>query len=406
MPSPVPHTAIQCLAAIAQHHGLPINPEQLIDDSYALSAQEPELALLLRMASEIGLKATVSTLSWGELLAQQGDFPILARLANGNAVVIVGVRTEGDGQVALLDPLENRTKVFLLDRESFCKRWRGDVVFLKPRILLSNHEKLIEAIELQNQGKLEIAGQLFRDVLSADPDNAAALYSLGVILLNSGNLSEAIQIIEHGIQVAPHFAPLRFADGEALKAVGKYEDALQSYDESLRINPEYTEALINSGVLLRDLLRHHEALERFGKVLAIDPNHLSALANYAILLTEFKQSEKAIEFFEQLLRLNPNYDYGPGLLCYERLHICDWTDFDKASKTIIEGIRAGRRSCKTLAFMALSDSARDHLLAAQIFAKSYCQKNLYPYGKASIIATIKYAWLMCRQICASTLLVI
>ena len=375
MPSPVPHTAIQCLAAIAQHHGLPINPEQLIDDSYALSAQEPELALLLRMASEIGLKATVSTLSWGELLAQQGDFPILARLANGNAVVIVGVRTEGDGQAALLDPLENRTKVFLLDRESFCKRWRGDVVFLKPRILLSNHEKLIEAIELQNQGQLEIAGQLFRGILSADPDNAAALYSLGVILLNSGNLSEAIQVIKHGIQVAPHFAPLRFADGEALKAAGEHEAALKSYDEALRINPEYTEALINSGVLLRDLLRHHEALERFGKVLAIDPNHLSALANYAILLTEFKQSEKAIEFFEQLLRLNPNYDYGPGLLCYERLHICDWTDFYKASKTIIEGIRAGCRSCKTLAFMALSDSARDHLLAAQIFAKSYCPKK-------------------------------
>ncbi|NJM13797.1 MAG: methyltransferase domain-containing protein, partial [Synechococcaceae cyanobacterium SM1_2_3] len=30
---------------------------------------------------------------------------------------------------------------------------------------------------------------------------------------------------------------------------------------------------------------------------------------------------------------------------------------------------------KTLAFMALSDSARDHLLAAQIFAKSYCPKK-------------------------------
>ncbi len=374
MPSPFPHTAVQCLSAIAQHHGLPINPEQLID-SYALSVQEPESALLLRMSSKIGLKATVDALSWDDLFAQQTAFPILARLANGNAVIIVGVRNEDYGQVMLLDPLESRTKVFMLGREPFCNRWRGDVVFLKPRSLLSNHEKLIEAIELQNQGQLEISGQLFRDVLSADPDNAAALYSLGVILLNSGNLAEAIQVIEHGIQVAPHFSPLRFADGEALKAAGEHEAALKSYDEALRINPEYTEALINSGVLLRELLRHHEALERFSKVLEIDPNHLSALANYAILLTEFKQSEKAIEFFEQLLRLNPDYDYGPGLLCYERLHICDWTDFDKTSREIIEGIRAGRRVCKTLAFMALSDSARDHLLAAQIFAKSYCPKK-------------------------------
>ena len=35
-----PHTTIQCLAAIAQHHRLPVNPERLIED-YALVAEEP-----------------------------------------------------------------------------------------------------------------------------------------------------------------------------------------------------------------------------------------------------------------------------------------------------------------------------------------------------------------------------
>jgi subfamily B ATP-binding cassette protein HlyB/CyaB len=51
-----PHTVIQCLTAIAQHHGLQINPERLIDQ-YALPAEEPASALLLRIASDIGLKA-------------------------------------------------------------------------------------------------------------------------------------------------------------------------------------------------------------------------------------------------------------------------------------------------------------------------------------------------------------
>jgi ATP-binding cassette subfamily B protein len=35
-----PHTAIQCLTAIAQHHGLQINPERIIDEN-ALRAEEP-----------------------------------------------------------------------------------------------------------------------------------------------------------------------------------------------------------------------------------------------------------------------------------------------------------------------------------------------------------------------------
>ena len=50
------HTSIQCLAAIAQHHRLAVNPERLIDD-YALGAEEPSIAALLHIASDIGLKA-------------------------------------------------------------------------------------------------------------------------------------------------------------------------------------------------------------------------------------------------------------------------------------------------------------------------------------------------------------
>ncbi len=133
MPNQFPHTVIQCLAAIAQRHGLPVNPERLIDD-YALSTAEPGLGLLLRMALDMGLKTRVDKLSWEGLLAQNGVFPILARLSNDNAVIVVGVnRTEGDGKVAIIDPLEGRAGVFLLGREQFCRRWHGDVVLLKPR---------------------------------------------------------------------------------------------------------------------------------------------------------------------------------------------------------------------------------------------------------------------------------
>src|SRR6476469_3066249 len=96
-----PHTAIQCVSAIAQHHGLQINPERLIDD-YALKAEEPSTALLLRMTADIGLKSRASTLTWEDLLAQGGAMPLMARLADGNAVIVVGVRLEGDkgGQIA------------------------------------------------------------------------------------------------------------------------------------------------------------------------------------------------------------------------------------------------------------------------------------------------------------------
>jgi ATP-binding cassette subfamily B protein len=132
-----PHTTIQCLTAIAQHHGLQINPERLIDE-YALTAEEPSPALLLRMAGDIGLKAKLEKLSWQGLLAQGGVFPVMARLANGSAVIVVGVRAQGEGKVAVLDPLADRPEVVLLERRQFCSQWDGDVVFLKRRHLLSD----------------------------------------------------------------------------------------------------------------------------------------------------------------------------------------------------------------------------------------------------------------------------
>ena len=78
MPEAFPHTAVQCLTAIAQHHGLQVNPERLVHD-YALGAEEPAPALFLRMASDIGLKAKAERLDWNALVALQGVFPLVAR---------------------------------------------------------------------------------------------------------------------------------------------------------------------------------------------------------------------------------------------------------------------------------------------------------------------------------------
>lgn len=242
----------------------------------------------------------------------------------------------------------------------------------------SIQDKLIKAIELQNQNRIEEAARLFNEVLAEDVTNGAALYSLAVIALNTANPAEALRLSEIGARVAPTFAPMRFVLAAAMQAVGRKEEALAAYDEALKMQPDAANVLINSGVLLRDLLRHGEALDRFNKALALEPNNTSALGNCGILLSEFKQNELAIQMFERLLALAPDYDYGLGLLCFEKLHICDWQNVPELSAKIVDGIRSGKRSCKTLALMSVSDSAKDHLQAAQIFSRHFYPQDLPP----------------------------
>jgi ATP-binding cassette subfamily B protein len=135
-----PHTAIQCLTAIAQHHGLQINPERLIDD-YALRAQEPGVGELLRIAADIGLKAKSDQLNWTRLMAQGGVFPLMARLVDGNSVIVVGVKPGelgGQDHVAVLNPASANAAVVLVARSDFEQRWRGDVLFIKRQHKLSD----------------------------------------------------------------------------------------------------------------------------------------------------------------------------------------------------------------------------------------------------------------------------
>lgn len=237
---------------------------------------------------------------------------------------------------------------------------------------MSPNETLIRAIELQNQRQPQAAATLFQEVLAVEPGNAAALYSLAVIALQAADRAQALALAERGTAANPQFAPLHYVRGAVLQNLGRNEEALAAFDAALALQPDYVEVLLNSGVLLRHMFRHKESLERFNRILMTAPNHVSALANCGILLTEFKQSQQAIAMFERLITLAPDYDYALGLLFYERMHICDWRDIEPLRQRVVDGIRAGKRACKSLAFMAASDSAADHLQAARIFANHFC----------------------------------
>jgi ATP-binding cassette subfamily B protein len=135
-----PHTAIQCLTAIAQHHGLQINPERIIDEN-ALRAEEPTTGALLRIASDIGLKAKADQLNWSRLMAQGGVFPLMARLSDGNMIIVVGVKpgeNGGEDQAAVLNPAAANAQVVLVARSEFEKRWAGEVFFVKRQHKLTD----------------------------------------------------------------------------------------------------------------------------------------------------------------------------------------------------------------------------------------------------------------------------
>jgi len=225
------------------------------------------------------------------------------------------------------------------------------------------------AARLFNAGHVREAETLFRSMLLKNRNDAFAIYHVTLSLYVQKKYTDALRMIERGLGVAPGFAPNWYAQAMVFKALGRNLDALQSYDQALRMVPDYQDALLNSGVLLREVWRHHESLERFERLLTINPVHEAALANCATLLDQLSRPERSIPMFERLLQVNRHHPYGLGMLAYDRLRSCDWTDHESLAQEITEGIHAGRMSCRPFALMAIPSSARDHGLAARVFAQ-------------------------------------
>jgi ATP-binding cassette, subfamily B, bacterial HlyB/CyaB len=130
------HTAARCLSLIARHHGLDAAADRLIHE-YSLENGEPTDARLLRMARDLGLKARMTRITWSHLDKMQQAFPVMAKLENGNFVIIVGVRKAQSEtgktitEVAIYDPLADRPDFIFLNQETFERSWRGQVMLSK-----------------------------------------------------------------------------------------------------------------------------------------------------------------------------------------------------------------------------------------------------------------------------------
>ena len=237
-------------------------------------------------------------------------------------------------------------------------------------------DPLIMAMNLYNEGKYEESEKKFKNILEIAPTNGVALYYLALLALNEKQSNEALKYAILGTETNSEFIPLWLMRASVHNNLQQINEALVAYNRALEIDSKCIDALINSGVILHDTQRHIESITKFQQALEIDNLNANALANYGIVLSECRMINEAIDAFQRLLKVNPKYSFGYGLLTYERMHICDWTDLESDVARITQGIQTGEKTTKTLGYMALSDNPIDHFKCANIFANSQFS-NIY-----------------------------
>jgi ATP-binding cassette subfamily B protein len=150
---------------VARQQGADLSVPRLVHEN-ALPAQEVDLKTLARLAQDNGFKAKAAQLDRAELASLGQAFPVVARLRNGNGVVLLAARQEQERlKVAVVDPLADRPGVIVLDYEDLATRWDGQTLLLKRRHRLSDEEQPFGLLWFWPEIKRQ--GRFFLDVVLA-----------------------------------------------------------------------------------------------------------------------------------------------------------------------------------------------------------------------------------------------
>ncbi|MBO6281806.1 MAG: tetratricopeptide repeat protein [Alphaproteobacteria bacterium] len=152
-----------------------------------------------------------------------------------------------------------------------------------------------KAVQLHQNGALNEAEQIYRQILETAPDNADVLNLLGLVAQAKGIHAEAANYFYKAAQNAPKHFPIFFNLAVSLGALGKYLEATEAYQKVLQLKPDCKEAYYGLGNICWQQNNTDKAAEYFQKAIEIDNEYLEAKTNLAEITDNTAQLEQIAE---------------------------------------------------------------------------------------------------------------
>tara|TARA_B100000787_G_scaffold166367_1_gene151490 strand:+ start:128 stop:1414 length:1287 start_codon:yes stop_codon:yes gene_type:complete len=163
------------------------------------------------------------------------------------------------------------------------------------------------AVKNHQENKIEMAVDLYREVLEIDPNYEDAHSNLGVIFQNSNDFEKAKDCYKKAIVINPNNTNTQSNLGVAFKKLREYQKAKNCFEKSLKIDPNNLIANFNLGVLLQELGEYQKAKDCYEKAIELNPNSAGAYNNLGAIFLELGNNQKAKECYEKSVKINPSF---------------------------------------------------------------------------------------------------
>jgi len=138
------------------------------------------------------------------------------------------------------------------------------------------------ALAHHQAGRLDQAEALYRQVLTARPNDISALHLCGKLALARGRPADAVGLLGQAAHLLPSFAPVHLELATALHAAGRMAAAAERYRRTLAIDASLADAWHGLGITLAKLGHTVEAIEALRRTVALQPDRAAAHWDLAV----------------------------------------------------------------------------------------------------------------------------
>lgn len=161
------------------------------------------------------------------------------------------------------------------------------------------------AVRLHEQGKLDEAEAVYRQLLEISPENTDLLHLLGMIAMQRHSFDSAIELLYKAVRLCPESEAYEFTLAQALQDAGHPKEALEHYQAVLERNDTFPETYHNMGIIYRFEGETEEAKRLFRKAIEMRPDFSSAYVNLALMERDEGHSQDALALLNRAIEADP-----------------------------------------------------------------------------------------------------
>jgi Flp pilus assembly protein TadD/2-polyprenyl-3-methyl-5-hydroxy-6-metoxy-1,4-benzoquinol methylase len=230
---------------------------------------------------------------------------------------------------------------------------------------------LAQAFRAHQAGHRSDAERMYRDVLAAEPRNAAALHLLGALMQQSGRGDEAISLIRQAVAIEPHNPDYLYNLGAILNSAGHSREATEPLSRAIALKPRYAEAHFELGSAFARAGQLDRAEKSLRHALELQPGNAAAMNNLGRVLRTMNRFDAAVEVWQRAVALQPNLAIAQlniGMMRHEQGRL---SDAEESLRRALAIDADHSEAAQMLAFVLIEQGrANDALkLVAPMFAK-------------------------------------